>query len=136
MAAYIDTNVLVFAFIDKAEKGEKARSILDKVVRGEIDAMTSYLTFDEMFWNVKKIVGKQRAMEYSKAAIEMRNLRFLDVDGVVIRKAHELLSKYQLHPRDAIHTASAIVNGASSIISDDKDLSEITEIKREKLSPP
>jgi len=133
MAVYLDSNILIFAFVNKDEKGEKARALFDKIVRGQLEAVTSNLTFDEVFHKVNKLVGREKALSSTQSALGIRNLRFLDVDGTVVRKAHELLSKYPLHPRDAIHVATAIIWGASSIITDDKDFSEVKEIKCEKL---
>ncbi|MEK6960736.1 MAG: type II toxin-antitoxin system VapC family toxin [Nanoarchaeota archaeon] len=133
MAVYLDSNILIFAFVNKDEKGERARALFDKIVRGQLDAMTSHLTFDEVFYQISQTSGREKAMSATQAALEIRHLRFLDADGTVIRKAHELLGKYNLSPRDAIHAASAILNGASSIITDDKDFEEVTEIKWEKL---
>ena len=60
----------------------------------------------------------------------MPNLNLLDVDGTVVQEAYQLISQYRLNPRDAIHAASAIVNGITDMHSDDPDFDRIKAIKR------
>ena len=46
---YLDANVFIFAALSTKDYGDKAESLLDKVQRGEENAKTSALTFDEVF---------------------------------------------------------------------------------------
>ena len=51
---YLDANVFLNAILTREKEGEKARTIIKKLQKGELTAATSALTFDEVFWIVKK----------------------------------------------------------------------------------
>ena len=51
---YLDANVFIYAAINTKEFGEKSRSLLQRIQQGEEKAETSALTFDEVFWAIKK----------------------------------------------------------------------------------
>ena len=63
---------------------------------------------------------------------------FIGANKSILFKAQQLIEEYNLKPRDAIHAATALVNGINEIISDDSDFDKIKEIRRiplEKLMP-
>ena len=131
---YLDANVFIFAAANVDKKGEDCRTIMQKIKDGTInEAYTSTLTFDEIFWIVKKIKGKEKALDAAKNVLELENLNFIPAGLGVIWKAHELLKKYDINPRDAIHAASAISKNLNIILSDDKDFDKLTELKRKTL---
>ena len=47
-------------------------------------------------------------------------------------KAQKLIKFYNIKPRDALHAATALLQGSNEIISDDIDFDKIKEIKRLK----
>jgi predicted nucleic acid-binding protein len=51
---YLDANIFIYAAVNSKELGEKSRSLLQRIQQGEEKAETSVLTFDEVFWVVKK----------------------------------------------------------------------------------
>ncbi|MBI4142171.1 type II toxin-antitoxin system VapC family toxin, partial [Candidatus Woesearchaeota archaeon] len=110
---YLDVNVFVYAFLRTDEVGNKSRALLDKVVKGHLPAITSYLTFDEFFWNVNKLSAKETTLSYTQNLLQTPNLTFVAIDTEIISKAYELLKTYNLGPRDAIHAATAILSGAT-----------------------
>jgi len=58
------------------------------------------------------------------------NLRLLGVKKSTVFRAQELVEKYRMRPRDAIHAAVALENKITTIVSYDKDFDEMKEIKR------
>ncbi len=78
-------------------------------------------------------MGRDIASSEGERFLKFSNLNFLAVNEEIIFKAQELISKYNLNPRDAIHAASALVNNVDEIISDDQDFDVINEIKRIKI---
>lgn len=48
-------------------------------------------------------------------------------------RAQELVERYQLKPRDAIHVSTALTAGEREIISDDAELDTVREIRRRPL---
>ena len=133
MSAYLDSNVFIYAFINTDDLGVRARELLDAVARRKLQASTSYLTVDEFFWELKRHVGRSKALQYLKSLLQTPHLRFVPVDASVMSATYDFLQKYELDPRDAIHAASAITINADLLISEDGDFDKLEEITHSHL---
>ncbi len=133
MTAYIDSNIFILAFTNTDQLGNKARDILNLVVKGKLTAITSFLTFDEFFWALRKHVSKEHALDYTKTFLNTPALRFIDVNEKVIWQAYLLLEKYPLDPRDALHAATSIIGEATQFLTQDKDFVRVQELKVQML---
>ncbi len=127
---YLDSNVFLNAILDE-EKGEMARELLRGVQDGNDRAATSALTFDEVFWVVKKHRGFDNALKAAKALLEMPNLIFIEVNDKVIWHAWELSKEYRLDPRDSIHAACALSRDIKTIVSEDEHFDKVKEVTRQ-----
>jgi len=132
---YIDANIFIYPLVNPIndEKLLLSNKILSQIVNNKLNSYTSYLTWDEFMHVLVKKLGKEEAIKEGEKFLRFPNLVFLKADGNVIFRAQELISKYNLKPRDAIHVATALINGINHIISDDSDFDKITELKRIKL---
>ena len=133
---YIDSNVFILPVVydTKVEnKAEAAKNILIKIADGDLNAATSFLTWDEIVWTVRKLINPKIAAKEGGKFLQFPNLELLEVKRNVIDKAQEIVKKYGIKPRDAIHAASAIENGIKEMISDDSDMDKIKEITRVSL---
>jgi predicted nucleic acid-binding protein len=133
---YIDSNVFIYPvlFTMEAEpKVKKAKQILLSIEKGELPAYTSTLTWDEVVWVISKTLGRDEGINQGQKLLGFPNLEFVAVDANIITQAQVLLDKYNLNPRDSIHIASAIQRKIKTIISDDKDIDQVTEISRTSL---
>ena len=129
---YLDANVFLSAILNQEHEGEKARDLLQKLQKAEIVAATSALSFDEVFWIVKKHRGFTSALKAAKTLLEIPNLTFLEVNDQTLWSAYNLAEKYRLDPRDAIHIACALDHAIFTIISEDEHFDKVKEIKRTK----
>jgi predicted nucleic acid-binding protein len=84
---YFDSNIIIYAILDDTEKGEWARNVLEKVQNEKLPACTSFLTFDEVFYKVKKVLGNDEALKNIEAFLTMPNMRFIEVNDSVIWRA-------------------------------------------------
>ncbi len=130
---YLDANVFLNAILNREKEGEKARDLIQKIEKGDMTACTSALSFDEVFWSVKKHRDFEKALKATKAFLEIPNLIFLDVNDKIIWLAYNLAEKYRIDPRDAIHLACALNHGVFALVSEDKDFDKVKEIKRKSL---
>lgn len=130
---YLDANVFLNAILNREKEGEKARDLIQKIEKGDMTACTSALSFDEVFWSVKKHRDFEKALKATKAFLEIPNLIFLDVNNEIIWLAYNLAEKYRIDPRDAIHLACALNHGVFTLVSEDKDFDKVKEIKRKSL---
>lgn len=129
---YLDSNVFIYAAINTKHLGENARSLLKKIQRGEEKAETSALTFDEVFWAIRKH-DQEAAFEACHALLNFPNLEVVPADRELVLFALQLIKKHHLAPRDAIHAATAIADKADAIVSTDVHFDKIEELKRWSL---
>lgn len=133
---YVDSNVFIYPVIydEKTEKlSVEAKKILVKIAEGDLEAATSFLTWDEVVWVVRKVIDKKSAIKEGEKFLQFPKLEMLEINKNVILKAQDLIDRYKLRPRDAIHVASALENGIKEIISDDPDLDVVKEITRIRI---
>jgi len=133
---YVDSNIFIFYAISDEKTEEKSflsKNVLLKVAEGKLEASTSSLTWDELVWSVRKILGNEIALQKGQKFLEFPNLKILNVNQEVIGEAQRILEKYNIKPRDAIHASCAIRNNIKEIASDDPDFDKISELKRVKL---
>jgi hypothetical protein len=129
---YLDANIFIYAAINTEEPGKKAEVLLEKIQRGEETAKTSALTFDEVFWAIKKHDLKL-AFEVCEALLNFPNLEIIPADRELALSALKLIMESNLDPRDALHAATAIAEKVDRIVSTDAHFDKIKELKREKV---
>lgn len=130
---YIDSNIFinnVLYDIEENMEAMKSNTFLQRVIKKEILGITSALTWDEFTWIVKLSLGKDVAVEKGKEFLVFPNLLIKNVTLSIVHKAQELISKYNIRPRDAIHAACALENNVDLICSFDEDFDKIKETKR------
>jgi len=131
---YLDSNIFVYAAMNNGQSGEKSRKLLFDIKKRKIPAYTSILTWDEVVYTIWKKRGKEIALKYSKLFLQLQNIIFVDADYKTISMAQQLMLKYHLKPRDAIHAATAIKNKIKKFASDDSDFDKVKELKRIKIN--
>src|ERR1700730_16583649 len=127
---YLDSNVFVYAVTHDQARNKKAKEasrILRGVEENGARAVTSLLTWDELSWVVRKLHGREAGVRASAVLLKMQNLVLLTVNLTVILRAQELLERYSLAPRDAIHVSTALIAGEREIVSEDADLDTVRE---------
>ena len=130
---YIDSNIFlnpILYNIEINEEAKRAEIFLNKLAKREISGITSILTWDELVWIIRKNIGKEDAIKKGKEFLVFPNLVFKKVSLSIINRAQDLFSKYNIGPRDAVHTACALENNAEIICSFDSGFDKIKEIKR------
>ena len=127
---YLDANTFVFSILNTENYGNKAAAILQKIQQGEEKAMTSVLTIDEVFWAVKKNRGIEKALEAGQALLAFPNLEVIAADREIAFMALKIIEESRLDPRDAFHAATAIIEKADCIVSNDTHFDRVKNLKR------
>jgi predicted nucleic acid-binding protein len=133
-SVYIDSDIFIAPLIyESSRRATNSKRILAAVEKGEVAAAyTSTLTWDEVVWVVRRVLGKADSIQAGGKLAAYPNLRFVSASEEIIRSAQRLLSEYDgLAPRDAIHVASALSKPVDALVSDDSDLDVVREVKRE-----
>ena len=135
MAVYLDSNVFILAALSGNKKAEKAKELIKNMILGELIAVTSSLTIDEVVWKIwKETKDRELGIEEGLRILQFDNLRIIEIDGNIMKASLKFMKQYKaLKPRDAIHLAAALRANASAIVSDDSDFDNIKEIKRKSL---
>ena len=130
---YVDSNVFLYPIIYDEEavvEVKKSKGFLVKMALGKVEAYTSSLTWDEVTWVIRKLFGVEVSIHEGKKFLSFPNLRVLGVRRSTVFKAQELVERYGVKPRDAIHAAVALENKIKTIVSYDDDFDAINEIRR------
>jgi predicted nucleic acid-binding protein len=115
---------------EKMAEAKNSKEFLLKIALGKVEAYTSCITWDEISWVLRKIFGITPSIDEGKKFLTFPNLKLLGVKKTTIFRAQEIVEKYHVKPRDAIHLATALENKITTIVSYDKDLDSVKEIKR------
>jgi predicted nucleic acid-binding protein len=130
---YLDAAVFIYAALSRDGIGRRARALLEKVRDGKEEAASCTLAFDEVIWVVGKHRSRQDAIDSAAAFLALPNLKLLPVNQDSLFSALNLMRRYALDPRDAIHVSTAIINNCSTIVSADAHFDYVTEIQRRPI---
>lgn len=107
----------MFAALAKDALGDASRRILSKL--RQIDAKTCCLTLDELAWVVLKKVDNATAVKACRAVLALKDLDIISIEYGDVWMMTDLMTKFQLRPRDAIHLAVMRRLGEKTIITED-----------------
>ena len=126
---YIDVNIFVSAITGD----DQARLVLTQIASGKLKAATSVLSWDELTWSLRKYLTRDEIFSEGRRFLLFPNLTFVAADQSIVGYAQELMEKYNLDPRDALHAASALNNDITEMISDDEHFEKVKELNRISL---
>jgi hypothetical protein len=128
---FFDSNVLLFAFLDKGQLGEDANELLRMVRDGSVKAEISPLVLDEVMWALKKTIGREQT-DRVIGGIMMLPFIWLDLSFGCIRHARARF-RDGLDPRDAFHAAVMDENGLDVIISEDIHFDNVDGVHKKTI---
>jgi uncharacterized protein len=129
---YLDANIFIYSTINTQELGKSARLLLGRIQQGEEKAITSALTYDEVFWAIKKY-NLNLAFEACEALLNFPNLEIIPADRELALSALQLIRECNLAPRDGLHAATAISEKVDYIVTTDAHFGKIKELKLKGL---
>ena len=129
---YIDANIFIYPILYESEYSKYYEKLFLDIASNKFSMITSFLTWDEIVHSIWKKRGREIAIKEGEKFLRFPNLIFIDTNSKVISKAQQLITEYNIKPRDAIHIATALLNNCNEIVSDDEDFDKIKEVKRIK----
>ncbi len=129
---YADAGVFVLSLTaaDGSPHVRESKRFVESVVRGERAVSTSVLTWDEVVYVVRRLLGPEDSQEKAEDLLALPNVTWIPADLAVIREASVLYRNLPIRPRDAIHAASAIRAGEREVLSEDKVFERISGMRR------
>ena len=121
----LDTIALIY-FLEKSERYSiMAEAIFNRIESGELRGIMANLVFAELLVPLY-LSGKPRvAAGLVKQLNNFNNLEIVNLTTEISMEAARLRATYGLRTPDAIHSATAIVNQATGILTNDKHLRKI-----------
>ena len=121
----LDTVVLIYHFEGHTTYLPLTRVILDIIQSGQCTALVSTVALMELTVPAWRVHRSDIARQYEVLLVNFPHLRLVDVTRDVARQAARLRAVYNLRPADALQVASALVNGATLWVSNDKQLTRL-----------
>jgi len=117
-------SVIVIYFIERhARYGPLVRPLFEGVDRGEMVAITSYLTLLEVLVQPLRVGRLDLAQEYRDVLVESRHLRLHAVDREIAEQGAEIRASFRaIKTPDAIQLATALRLGADVFVTNDRRL--------------
>lgn len=124
-AVGVDTAPLIY-FIEKHSRYlPVVFPFFEAMERGEIQGITSSLTFTEVMVHPLRRGDEPLARQYSRILLHARNLTTVPVSPEIAMEAARIRAATGIKVPDAIHIATAIVGGAKSFLTNDSHLAPI-----------
>jgi len=121
----LDTAIFIYHFEGHATHLPLTRIVLDVVQAGKCTAIVSTVAIMELTVQAWRAHRSDIARQYEVLLVNFPHLRLVDVTRDVARQAARLRAAYNLRPADALQAASALVNGATLWVSNDKQLKRL-----------
>jgi len=127
--AYLDTNIFLYLSDKKSLFYKSCSKFLQLCQEKRILTATSTETIQEIIYYSQNTKQLEKGLKIANNVADLIN-HLLSVDAQTIKIYLNLIKKYKnIKSRDIIHTAVCIENNISLIISYDKELKKIEEIK-------
>lgn len=127
---FLDANVFLYAIGADGPHREPCRQVLMAVGRGELDAVTSSEVLQEVLHVRSRRVDLKDGLQAVRTAASIVS-EVLPVSGEDVLAACRLLERHgQMTARDALHVAVMKASHIHALISVDKGLDAIKDIRR------
>jgi predicted nucleic acid-binding protein len=130
MRTYVDANIFLYAVLYDDARGQRCRKVLEAIVQGTVDAVTSTLTWDEFAHVVERVSGRPSAVLEGERFLHFPRLSFHPCTAEVLIHAQRLRGETALGARDSIHAATARIVSAAVFLSEDADFDGVPDLNR------
>ncbi len=126
---FLDTCVLLY-FLEVHEiYGPPAKSIIEKVESGRVNANISVLTLTGLLTGPYRFKNDHLALEYHALLYYFPNLKIKEINLDIAVEAARIRGTYDLGNPDSLLLASALHTGADAFITNNQKLMKFPELK-------
>jgi predicted nucleic acid-binding protein len=121
----LDTSVFIYHLEDHPRYRPLTHELLAGVQAGRQVAVTSVVTVMELTVRPWRLGRSSVAREYEALLVHFPNLVLADVTRAAARRAAQLRARYGVQPADALQAATALLNGATAFVTNDRRLARL-----------
>ncbi len=121
----LDTSVFIYHLEQHPRYAALTHALLSEIESGRRTACTSVVTLMELTVRPWQLEQPDIARRYEIALARFPNLTLADVTRDIARQAAQLRAAYRLRPADALQAATALVGGATLLVTNDRDLARL-----------
>ena len=129
---YADAGLFLVPMLhaDHVPAASSAARFLESLAGGSRKVSTATLTWDEVVYVVRRLLGPEDSIAKGAELLAFPNLTWLRVDLAVLHRAADLYRSLPVRPRDAIHAAAALEAGEREILSEDRVFDRVSGLHR------
>ena len=124
----LDTSIFIYHLEANPKFLSITQEILSGIEAGTWIAVASTIALMELTVHPWKQGRSDVAQQYEAILVNFPHLSLINVDRDVARRAAQLRANYNIRPADAIHVATAMVNGATAFVSNDHKFQRLGNI--------
>ncbi|KOR36611.1 twitching motility protein PilT [Planktothricoides sp. SR001] len=125
---YLDTAPVIYLVERHAQFFDRVRGVFRQVDRGQLTVVASPITLAECLVGAYKTQQTQAAIDFMDC-LTQESTDFVEISAETGDRAAQLRVKYNLALIDALQIATALVAGCEAFLTNDVQLSRVTELK-------
>lgn len=125
----LDTGIFIYHLEDNPVYANLTQPLFAAVETGRVSAEVSALIAGEVLTGPKKAGDTEMMLHYRHVFGTFPNLNWHDADMQVMETMSDLRAQYGLRTPDAIHLATALLNGAAAFVTNDAQLKAVMELE-------
>lgn len=126
---FIDTSPFIY-FVEKHPRYHPlCRPIFERIDANNLYGFTGVVTLTEVLTMPLRAGNTFIEQRYRSILLHSRNFTLLTVDSSVAERAAQLRARYNLRTVDALQIAAALSVGCQAFLTDDGQLSRVTELQ-------
>ena len=125
----LDTNIFIYHFEENPLYAEFTEALFGLIESGRARAVTSALTLHEVLTGARRAGNERLVSLYRDLIGTFPNLRVVPFDERIAVISSDLRARYDLPTPDAIQVATALHEGAETIVTNDARLKRVREIR-------
>jgi len=120
----LDSNCFIY-LIEGSAYAEPLIELFQQIEHGEVEAVTSVLTYTEVLTGAYHMNDTRIIEEYRTTLRHFPHLRFRNMDLPIADLAAQYRTKYRLKTPDAIQIATAVIEEADVFVTNDQDYKNV-----------
>jgi predicted nucleic acid-binding protein len=125
----LDTSLFIYHLEDHPRYAPVTTELFSALEKGSFQGTTSVLTLMEILVKPKADGEQEAVRDYEFFLTTFPNLSFVPMGLDVARRAVDLRAGYRFRAPDAIQLATALVQGATAFLTNDKKLKPVSELE-------